>query len=97
MEKTTRIHQALQLASVLDIMVDKSKSRGYKETQGRDIPTPFSSMIFWALTLAADIAAGDVGVKDPKRRRIMEAMVGNWCLGIPEIKQVKRLDERGFY
>lgn len=34
-------------------------------------------MMLWALTFAADIAAGDVGVKDPKRRRNMEAMVGN--------------------
>lgn len=40
-------------------------------------------MMFWALTFAADIAAGDVGVKDPKRRRNMEAMVGNWSLGYP--------------
>jgi len=64
-------------------MVDKSKRGVCKETQGKDIPTPFSSMMLWALTFAADIAAGDVGVKDPKRRRNMEAMVGNWCLGYP--------------
>lgn len=44
-----------------------------------DSPTPFSLMIFSALTLAADMAAGEVAT-EPKRRRNMEAMVGNFLI-----------------
>ena len=42
--------------------------------RGVHIPTALSSMIFWALTLAADMLTGEV-VK--KRRR--NEMMGNCC------------------
>ena len=43
----------------------------------RNIPTPFSSMIFWTLVFAADIVAGLGGVEAKNLRR--NEMLGN-CL-----------------
>lgn len=46
-----------------------------EEKEDKDIPTAFSSMIFWALVFAADMAAE--WVADERKKRDRNAMLGN--------------------
>jgi hypothetical protein len=48
-----------------------------KGTTGNS-PTPFSSMMFWALIFATDMVPGEMGraAKEPKSRVNMDEMLG---------------------
>lgn len=67
-------------------VVDQSM-RSCRGKEKINIPTEFSSMIFWALTLAADMSTSDVEVKNRRRNE----MVGN--LGVLFVGEVKGLVE----
>ncbi|EFE41557.1 hypothetical protein TRV_03699 [Trichophyton verrucosum HKI 0517] len=59
-----------------------------------DSPTAFSLMICSALVFAADMAAGEVAT-EPKRRRSMEAMVGNFLIAEKEEEEEEEEEEDG--
>lgn len=69
-----------------------SASGIWEDRRGReDVPTAFSSMMFWALVFAADMAAEWVAEERKKRDR--NAMVGNGFLGLVGWVVVRRWRE----